>query len=91
MGRTLLKTTYTETVDLYGTQQTRTLFYCYNRTVDIVSIFDDTGKLLFDYEDIGKNKFIDALIKLIEGDENTPGVEFMSEEDKKICFPYEYK
>lgn len=84
MGQTLLKTTWVDVVSPWGHVETRTLYYCYNRTSDYVSFYDHDGTLLFSYQD-DSNGLMDAILRLEKGDIDSEGIEYMTPEDKKLC------
>ena len=94
MSRTLVKTKYNVT-NGFGSIETHVLHAVHNNSTDIVTFFDENGKVLFTVEDTIENNLIDAIKRLYRpfdesngGQELLEAVEEMESDDIEKCYPF---
>ena len=88
MSHIKIKTEYQDE-GLYNKIEKKWLYADHNLSNDIVSFYDEKGKLLFAINDSISNNMIDALNRLFNPlghfDTLNTGLYYMSEEEKSLC------
>lgn len=74
----------------YGTIEERVLYSHHNNSCDVVTYYDENGKVLFCVEDTTQNNLLDAINRLyvpqkLTGNELYEGIEYMDLQDCEKC------
>lgn len=67
MGTTYRKVNYNE-VGNYGGIETKTLYCGYNRSCDVITVYDENGKVILCFDDTLENNLFDVILKLCGND-----------------------